>query len=308
MEFCDFRDEVFELLNENDWPDLQDIVVHDRDGIFLLSFQDGSQFEMILRESEAENRFCHLDEVRWEFFEKLLPKLLYGGKEEIRREAFESLKDNGQDFIWSLFRQMCEDDGIECPYEQKDFTVAVFDCHDLHFIQMNLPPYNPDIGDIVRAYILYSDDSDRLYFVIKHFPEGDTVLLYVSSQLQVWKTGELTEHADDMSYEYRKLAADYQMILHDMQSEEVPGCWSRDWRKVDWTTVLEKIQSGRTETGLTEDEYLEFLHWCAENETEIYHQTVFYLALRKYGFPDHLSRYLAAHSDRLREAAEYVKR
>ena len=309
MEFHNFKDEVFELLNENDWTDLKDIEVHDRESIFLVSFRDGSQFELSLRKTGAGGRSDHSDRVRWEFFEKVLPKLLYSMNGEIRREAFESLRDNGQEFICSMLRQMCEEDGAVFPYEPEDFEVTVFDRHDIHFIQMNLPPYNPGINDIVRAYVLYTDGSDRLYFLLKYFTEGGTALLYVSPQLQIWKTGDLAEHVEDMNYEHWKLAADYRMILHDMQSERaVQGYWSRDWRKVDWTAVREKIRQGKMDIGLTEEEYLEFLHWCVANETEICEQTIFYLALKKFDFPDDVSRYLAAHTDKLREAGAYVKR
>lgn len=309
MEFNSFKDAVFELLNEGEWEGLKDIDTNDRDGVFLVSFQDGSQFELCLRKARGGGTFHHFDGVRWEFFEEILPKLLYSEKEEIRREAFESLRDNGQDFICSMLRQMCEDDGVGFPYEREDFAVTVFERHDIHFIQMDLPPYNPGISGVVRAYVLYTGSSDRLYFFIKHFTEGDMVLLYVSPKLQVLKTGELTGHAGDMNYEHWKLAVDYLMILRDMQPERaIQGYWSRDWRKVDWKAVREKIKAGETDIGLTEDEYWEFMRWCVENEPEIYHQTVFYFALRECDFPVALSRYLAEQPEKLREIMEYLKK
>ncbi len=51
MEFNSFKDAVFELLNEGEWEGLEDIDTNDRDGVFLVSFQDGSQFEVLVRKA-----------------------------------------------------------------------------------------------------------------------------------------------------------------------------------------------------------------------------------------------------------------
>lgn len=258
-----------------------------------------------------ESDFNYIDGVRWEFFELMFPKLLYKGSDEARSGLFSSLRGNGQEFIYSVFCQMCEEDGSECPYGATDFKVKVFSRGTLEFIQIILPPYNPGISDIVRAYILCSGDSDFRYFLIKHFKEGDTFILYADPEFRVLKMEELTAHVDDIDYEYWRLAVSYLTIMQDSksdESDESQGYWSRDWRRVDWKSVKKKLRNGEKEIGLMEDEYWEFLHWCAENEPEVYRQTAFYLALRKCNFSDNLSKYLAVHPEKLREAIEYVKK
>lgn len=51
MEYNNFKDAVFELLNEADWTGLQDIDANDREGSFLVSFEDGSQFKVCVHEA-----------------------------------------------------------------------------------------------------------------------------------------------------------------------------------------------------------------------------------------------------------------
>lgn len=309
MEFNHFKDEIFEWLNEKDWTDLQNIVAHDKENTFLVTFQDGNQFELSLRQMKNEDSFSYVDKIRWEFFEKLLPKLLYNENKKVHRKTFDALKNNGQDFIYLILQQMCEEDAVECPFEMKDFKVKNFSRYNVHFIQISLPPYNPNISDIIKAYILYSKDSEKLYFFIKRFKEGKTFLLYVNSMLQVLKIEELTEYVNDMNYEYWRLAVDYLMILHDMQPQKtIQGCWSRDWQKMDWKTIEEKLHRGETDIGISKNEYLEFLCWFALNDTEIYNQTIFYLALKKHDFSNNLFRCLATQPNKLEAIIEHIKK
>lgn len=250
-----------------------------------------------------EKDFTYTDGVRWELFEYLLPKLLYLDQTNARIVLPDDLREDGQQFIYSVLAQMCTDDEAECPYKLDDFDVRVFLYNDINFIQIDLPPYNPAVNDIARAYILQSGDSESLYFIVKHFQEGETFILYVDPQLKAWKMEELTDHVNDMSYEYWRLAANYLMIKQDRQAERdvIRGDWSRDWLSVDWSSIKDKILKGEKNIGISEEEYLEFLRWCAVNDTEIYNQTVFYLAIKEWGISDDSARYLAGHPDEFRE-------
>lgn len=255
-----------------------------------------------------ENGFGHFDLVRFEFFERLLPRLLYGDDEEICDGLLDALGKNGRDFIFSTLLQMCADDGADCPYGSGDFDVKIFGYGNISFIQMNLPPCNPSAGGIVRAYILCSGDSDMLYFIIKRFKEGEVFILYVTPELQVLKSDELTAHTGDMNYEYQALSEIYQMVMQEEQSDAVQGYWSRDWLKVDWHSVRDKMKKGEQDIGISEEEYLELMCWCVENKPEIYRQMVFYLALREHDIPDGSAMYIAAHPDQFREALDCFKK
>ncbi len=227
--------------------------------------------------------FRCIDGLKWELFEELLPKLLYMQNEEREDDFFHVLKERGQNIVYEILRQLCEEDQAECPYEADAFSVSCFSRASLHFIQMNLPPYNPSINDIVRAYIVYSDETEPLYFLIKHFKEGETFILYVTSDFQVLKADELTRHEEDRNFEYWKLAVNYLTIYKDIHAEESESKEDsgRDWQQVDWMSVREKIQRNEKEIGLTEEEYQEFLQWYACNYREIYDQTVLYLAFKE---------------------------
>lgn len=253
-----------------------------------------------------ENGFRHFDLVKFEFFESLLPRLLYENSGEIRNGWLDDLKENGQELICSMLWQMCADDGADCPYGIEDFDVKTFDYNNINFIQMDLPPCNQTINDIVRAYILCSGDSDMLYFIIKRFKEGETFILYVTQELQVLKSEELTAHTGDRNYEYRALVEIYQMVMQEEQIDEevAQGYWSRDWSKVDWYSVRDRIQKGEQDIGISEEEYLELMRWCATYNKEFYNQTILYLALKGQDIPNDSAMYIAVHPDQFKEALE----
>ena len=98
------------------------------------------------------------DLLRCEFFEYLLPGLVYGGTQEEQLQLLQSLEDDGSGLIHYLFDKLCKEDGVEYPYTDNDFKVNMIERGGIHYIQICLPGYNPEINDVRRAYIVYLND------------------------------------------------------------------------------------------------------------------------------------------------------
>ena len=161
--------------------------------------------------------YCKYDCLRYELFETLLPEMLYRGTEKEKDEFFSSLKQDGKTLIHDMYKIMCEDDGMPYPYGKIEFGVEAFERGGVNILQILLPPYNPNISDILRAYILYMERGDgrgtKRYFVVKRFKDGNVSILYVNAEMEVLLGEDLTGHIGDMEYEYHKLVSDYAKIL-----------------------------------------------------------------------------------------------
>lgn len=154
------------------------------------------------------------DCLRYELFEILIPAMLYQGTEEEKDEFFKFLKQDGKSLIHDMFRIICEDDGLAYPYEKTDFEVRVFERGGINILQILLPPYNSQVNDILRAYLLFAKSGTaRRYFMIKRFKRGNSFILYVNPESEKFLGEELTEHLGDMEYEYWKLICDYAKTL-----------------------------------------------------------------------------------------------
>ncbi len=161
------------------------------------------------------------DCLRYELFETLIPAMLYKRTEKERDEFFRFLKQDGKIFIHDMYQTLCEDDGLPYPYGKPDFEVEIFERGGVNILQILLPSYNPNISDILRVYLLFtkSDDSrdTRRYFVIKRFKNGKIFILYANPKCEKLLGEELTEHNEDMEYEYWGLVRSYlQIIVWDM--------------------------------------------------------------------------------------------
>ncbi len=172
-----------------------------------------------------EKEYDRYDCLRYELFETLLPEMLYKGTEKEKDKFGELLKQNGKTFIHDVYQTLCEDDGLPYPYENSDFEVGIFERGGVNILQILLPPYNPNISDILRAYLLFtkSDDSrdTRRYFVIKRFNDGKIFILYANPECEKLLGEELTEHTGDMEYEYWRLVRRYaETILLDMREDK----------------------------------------------------------------------------------------
>lgn len=160
------------------------------------------------------------DLLRYEFFEYLLPGLVYGGMQQEQLSLLKALEEIGSEFIHSLFDELCKEDGEEYPYTEKDFKVNLLERGGIHYIQIFLPGYNSKINDVLRAYILYTNDRETneivewRYFLIKRFWNGGKIhIWYIAPDDEKYLGDELTDKADEMEYEYWRLARNYMMVL-----------------------------------------------------------------------------------------------
>lgn len=172
-----------------------------------------------------EKEYDGYDCLRYELFETLIPAMLYKGTEKERDEFFWFLKQDGKTFIHDMYQTLCEDDGLPYPYENPDFEVRIFERGGVNILQILLPSYNPNIGDILRAYFIFtkSDDSrdTRRYFLIKRFKNGKIFILYANPECEKLLGEELTEHTGDMEYEYWRLVRSYaETILWEMRENK----------------------------------------------------------------------------------------
>lgn len=164
-----------------------------------------------------EKEYDKYDCLRYEIFETLIPVMLYEGTEKEKDDFFGFLMQDGKTLIHDMYQIVCEDDGLPYPYEKKDFEVEILERGGVNILQILLPTYNPNINDILRAYILFTKREDsrysRRYFVIKRFENGNIFNLYVSSKIEKILGEELTGHSGDMEYEYWKLVYDYAKVM-----------------------------------------------------------------------------------------------
>lgn len=249
------------------------------------------------------------DLVRWELFESLLPQMLYTGEEDKRDAVFRYLKNEGQSFVFSLFLDLCREDMNPCPYSKKEFKSKNISRGTVEMIQVELPPYNPDISDILRVYVLYpkiSDDiSDKLYFIIKRFKTNEVTILYAPAEGNPMEVADLTGHQGDMEFEYKALEAAYAKIRKDI--EIFKDKWSRDWGNFDWEGANRKIANGE-DIGLSTEECLELLRWITENDKRLYEAIVVSMVLQKRGISKEIANFCGLHPEVIAEALNKYKK
>lgn len=164
-----------------------------------------------------EKEYDRYDCLRFELFETLIPEILYKGTEKEKNDFFGLLKQSGKNFIHVMYQALCEEDGLPYPYENIDFEVEFFQKGRVNFLQILLPPYNQNISDILRVYLLFTKSDDngdtRRYFLIKRFRDGKIFILYINPEGKKLLGEELTKHAGDMEYEYWRLMRLYSQII-----------------------------------------------------------------------------------------------
>lgn len=114
--------------------------------------------------------------------------------------------------------------------------------------------------------------------------------------------------------------------------------WSRDWANFDWNDVCAEFVKGKevkektenfetklTETklsekkgsaaeavrsgiGITEDEFIEYLEWLAENHPEQYRKAVLGIKLHELGVEPMLAQYMCENSQQFLKAFGIMKR
>lgn len=160
------------------------------------------------------------DLLRCEFFEYLLPGLVYGGTEAEQLQLLNTLEKDGSRLIHTLFEKLCKEEGVKYPYANKDLKVNLLERGGVHYIQICLPGYNPEINDVLRAYILYVSERKTgkimlwRYFLIRRFWEGGRVnILYIDPDDEKLLGSDLTYRAEEPEYEYWNLARNYMLVI-----------------------------------------------------------------------------------------------
>lgn len=270
--------------------------------------------------------------------------MLYEGTEEQKGEFFRLLIHDGKNVIHNMYNVLCTDDKLPYPYEKEDFEVNMLGRGGIRILQIVLPPYNPNISDILRAYLLFTRLQNgsyiKRYFVIKRFKEGNVFNLCITPEMEKLLGEELTEHVGDMEYEYWKLVRDYsRVIFRDNQSKKKQGKiqqegnekaesgedgsdtekWSMDWRNFDWEAVMKKLQIAEKELarnggdkklydiGVTQEQFQEYFRWLHENMPEEYGMFMLYVLLREKGAEEEDIEFCLSHPEELMQALDLMR-
>lgn len=164
--------------------------------------------------------FDKYDVLKYELFEQLLPEMLYTMAEEEREILIEELENTSENEIFDLFSRLCKADKVNCPYEEKDFSINRFEKGGVRFIEMRVPESSAQINQVLRAYILIAHERKneeikhmRYFMVKKFFQNGMVHVMYITPDNEVMLGDELTNHMDDKQYEYRTVARNFIMVL-----------------------------------------------------------------------------------------------
>lgn len=291
-----------------------------------------------------ETQYNHYDYLRYELFEMLIPSMLYEGTEEQKEEFFQLLIHDGKNVIRNMYSTMCGDDKLPYPYEKEDFKVNMLERGGIRILQILLPPYNPDISDILRAYLMFTRLQNgsyvKRYFVIKRFKDGSVFNLCITPEMEKLLGEELTEHVGDMEYEYWKLVRDYSRVIfrndkskekqgkaqqaendesESIENKSDAGKWSMDWGNFDWETVLKKLEMAEKEIeqkggdkklydiGITEEQFEEYFQWLYENAPEEHGRFMMYVLLREKGVEEKDIEFCLSHPEELMQALDMVR-
>ena len=125
------------------------------------------------------------DMMKYEFFECLMPDMLYTGNWEERVSFIEELEKGEENLIRHLMRKMCEEDGVPYAFEEDAFPIHLFEQGGIHLIEIELPESNSQINYVLRAYIVYVNERTPennmhwRYFLVKKFcTDGKIHILY----------------------------------------------------------------------------------------------------------------------------------
>lgn len=155
--------------------------------------------------------FSQHDLMRFEFFEHLLPHLIYTGTPKQQDEILGYLREDGMNFIQEMIAVMCNQDQIEYPYKDTDFFVERLERGGAELIRMDLPAYSKQHNDIIRAYLVTIKAPDgkliKKYYTIRYFVEGPVCIMYVDADGEIWVNEKLDmDRFGDMEYEYWRVA------------------------------------------------------------------------------------------------------
>lgn len=259
---------------------------------------------------EDEEKRRYYGGLRYELFEMLMPKMLYDGQERERDVVFRELCGEGQKVVFDLFAIMCREDGEKCPYTAEDFRVNVTNEGGIGMVEIILPPFDPEISDILKAFLMFSwgkGVETGMYFLIKRFKGGGIFLMYADREGEVLKVEEIPmERVGDTRYEHWRLVRNYAAIAvnRGIISGSDGSRRGRDWAGFNWRPVKEKLDKGEADTVLTEEEFLDYLDWLSGSNTELFQRIMRYAVLVSWGFPDEAAHYFSAHPKEIKNPTD----
>lgn len=134
----------------------------------------------------------------------------------------EVLEAETENVAYELFKRMCKEDGVECPYDENDFYIEKVTLAGLHFVCISIPESSPCVSYALRVYFVTVCERENpekkhtRYFYIKKFREIEKVhVMYVSPKEELILGTELTDRADDRAYERCAIAKHFMRVLID---------------------------------------------------------------------------------------------
>lgn len=158
--------------------------------------------------------------VKLEFFQTLLPMLIYKGSDEEKKDFFQSLCNDGNNLLHELLSEICGDDGIVYEYSNHNYAVERMEVGGLHVVKIDLPPLNKNINDIKRAYLVSArvketgELTEHRFFSIKYDAEtGKSYIQFSAPDGVIYLGDELTDKEDDINYELWRLARNFIAVM-----------------------------------------------------------------------------------------------
>ena len=230
--------------------------------------------------------------------------MIYSGNLLEQKSFLDELKFYGEDFINSTYNFLCKN--IMClPLNiEYKFKVNVIKKSIFHLMQIVLPPHNPKIDDVLRAYLVFYDCNYTLiekYFIIRQSLDGKKYITYINSQIEESIMEELHTPNDDMDFEYHKLIKNcFEIITADtIRNTKAENLntqnWSRDWKNFNWSEIdrnidrmTERIKCHDSkldifDVGITQEEFIEYLKWLSINNPTEHFKVMLYISLRNAG-------------------------
>ncbi len=165
--------------------------------------------------------------IKLEFFQTLLPMLIYKGTDEEKKIFFESLCNDGNSLLHELLGEIFADDGIEYEYNSHNYDVECLEVGGLHVVKINLPPINKKINDVKRVYLVSArvrdtgELAEHRFFSIKYDAEtGKSYIQFSAPNREIYLGDELTEKEDDLNYELWRLARNFIAVMSKNVGEE----------------------------------------------------------------------------------------
>lgn len=245
-----------------------------------------------------------VDNIRCYYFENILPHMIYSGNLLEQKSFLDKLRFNGEDFINFTYNFLCQDIMYLPLNIEYKFKVNIIKKSIFNLIQIVLPPHNPKIDDVLRAYLVFYHCNYTLiekYFLIKQSSKGKKYIIYINPKIEGFIMEELCTLNDDMDFEYHKLIINcFEIITSDTLSntaKENPNTqnWSKDWKNFDWSEIERNIDKMTErinrhdskldifDVGITQEEFTEYLKWLSINNPTEHFKIMLYISLRNAG-------------------------